>query len=135
MPRLIIQAVNSVLLIACLGQSFSQTEPELEFNGLITDRTITINGHEFARYFNLAYENPLNLNKYNLTIREKPSARWGSRIWIETEGRVIFQAFVHPGRAKLKLMAEDAARIVSNNLLRMSLFEASNEEDLSQNGY
>lgn len=124
-----------LLLLSGITHLPAQTEPELELNGLVVDRTITINGHEFYRYFNMAYESPFNISQYNLTIHEKPSARWGSRIWIQTDGKILFQAFVHPGRAKLKLIAEDAANIVRNNLFQLSLFEAANEEDLSKNGY
>jgi curli production assembly/transport component CsgE len=121
-----------MILIVAPGTSSSQ---ELELSGLIVDRTITINGHEFYRFFNMAYESSLKLQEYNLIVYEKPSARWGSLIWVETENKVLFQAFIHPGRAKVKLIAEDAAEIVRNNLFRLTLFKSRDNEDIANNGY
>ncbi|MCM8325103.1 hypothetical protein M8U86_08385, partial [Enterobacter hormaechei] len=50
---------------------------EVEVPGLLTDHTVTSVGHDFYRAFSDKWESDY---PGNLTINERPSARWGS--WI-----------------------------------------------------
>ena len=80
-----------------------------EIEGFVIDYTITGVGHNFARH--LARYRAVNLPDadYNLTVKERPSARWGSLIWVESEHREYFRSFIQPGRNSLKTLAEQAA--------------------------
>lgn len=66
---------------------------EVEVPGLLTDHTVSSIGHDFYRAFSDKWE-----SEYpgNLTINERPSARWGSWITITVNQDVIFQTFLFP---------------------------------------
>lgn len=71
---------------------------EVEVPGLLTDHTVSSIGHDFYRAFSDKWE-----SKYtgNLTINERPSARWGSWITITVNQDVIFQTFI-PDEKRLR---------------------------------
>lgn len=66
---------------------------EVEIPGLLTDHTVSSVGHDFYRAFSDKWESPFT---GNLTINERPSARWGSWITITINQDVIFQTFLFP---------------------------------------
>ncbi len=66
---------------------------EVEIPGLLTDHTVSSTGHDFYRAFSDKWESSFT---GNLTINERPSARWGSWITITVDQDVIFQAFLFP---------------------------------------
>ena len=68
---------------------------EVEVPGLLTDHTVSSVGHEFYRAFSDRWESSFT---GNLTINERPSARWGSWITITVDQDVIFQAFLFPSK-------------------------------------
>lgn len=63
---------------------------EVEVPGLLTDHTVSSIGHDFYRAFSDKWESDY---PGNLTINERPSARWGSWITITVNQDVIFQTF------------------------------------------
>ncbi len=63
---------------------------EVEVPGLLTDHTVTSVGHDFYRAFSDKWESDY---PGNLTINERPSARWGSWITITANQDVIYQTF------------------------------------------
>lgn len=63
---------------------------EVEVPGLLTDHTVSSIGHDFYRAFSDKWESDYT---GNLTINERPSARWGSWITITVNQDVIFQTF------------------------------------------
>jgi len=71
---------------------------EVEIPGLLTDHTVTSVGHDFYRAFSDKWESSY---PGNLTINERPSARWGSWITITVNQDVIFQTFLFPTRQGL----------------------------------
>ncbi|WP_455427700.1 curli production assembly/transport protein CsgE [Dryocola sp. LX212] len=66
---------------------------EVEIPGLLTDHTVSSVGHDFYRAFSDKWESSFT---GNLTINERPSARWGSWITITIDQDVIYQAFLFP---------------------------------------
>lgn len=66
---------------------------EVEVPGLLTDHTVTSVGHDFYRAFSDKWE---SYYPGNLTINERPSARWGSWITITANQDVIYQTFLFP---------------------------------------
>ncbi|WP_312458237.1 curli production assembly/transport protein CsgE [Pseudescherichia sp.] len=66
---------------------------EVEVPGLLTDRTVSSVGHDFYRAFSDKWESSYT---GNLSINERPSARWGSWITITVNQDVIFQTFLFP---------------------------------------
>ena len=102
---------------------------------LILDRAITVQGHEFYKYFSQTFVKPRGVAPATLVIKELPSARWGSLIWVESESKVLYGTQLRPGRGNVKEEAENAAKAVSESLFRIALNGVIEEEDLDKNGY
>ncbi|XTZ36947.1 curli production assembly/transport protein CsgE [Salmonella enterica] len=66
---------------------------EVEVPGLLTDHTVSSVGHDFYRAFSDRWESSWT---GNLTINERPSARWGSWITIAVNQNVVYQTFLFP---------------------------------------
>jgi len=66
---------------------------EVEVPGLLTDHTVSSIGHDFYRAFSDKWESDY---PGNLTINERPSARWGSWITIRVSQDVVYQTFLFP---------------------------------------
>ena len=116
--------------------SAEKLDSELEIiNGLILDRAITRQGHDFYQYFSQAYERPKGIAPATLIIKEIPSARWGSIIWIESDSKVLHTVLIRPGRGDIKEQAEQAAVRVTQALFRFALNGAVENPDLDKDGY
>lgn len=81
------------------------------YGGLVANQTMTVAGYEFYRYFTAAWRDKEGSERYMLSVHEQPSARFGSRIWIELSNRRIFQANLPPARASLRPLGEHAAAL------------------------
>ena len=77
--------------------------------GIVTNQAVTVAGHEFCKYFLAEWRDKPGSDRYTLAIRERPSARWGSQVWVEFAQRRIYQVQLPPARAELRALAESAA--------------------------
>jgi curli production assembly/transport component CsgE len=77
--------------------------------GIVTNQAVTVAGHEFCKYFLAEWRDKPGSERYTLAIRERPSARWGSQVWVEFAQRRIYQVQLPPARAELQALAESAA--------------------------
>ncbi len=85
--------------------------------GFIVDRTVTNVGAEFFRQFSEAWRGLPGTESVNVTIVERPSARYGSQIYIEQDGRPVARVFLYAGRgATIRPLAVEAARYVGGRL-------------------
>ena len=91
MKRYLTWIVAANLFFAA-GSLHAATTVEVEVPGLLTDHTVSSIGHDFYRAFSDKWESDTG----NLTINERPSARWGSWITITVNQDVIFQTFLFP---------------------------------------
>lgn len=66
---------------------------EVEVPGLLTDHTVSSVGHDFYRAFSDKWESSYT---GNITINERPSARWGSWITITVNQDLVYQTFLFP---------------------------------------
>lgn len=92
-----------------------------EIPGLVIDRTITRIGHDFYTDFTNYRQLNNPRSQYNLTILERPSARWGSLIWIEYRSTTVFKTFLNPGRSNYRKIAEQTAKQIEDGLNRVRL--------------
>lgn len=103
--------------------------PEVEINapsddaileGIVVNDTISNIGHTFHRYLSERLQDgePLQVT---LVVHERPSARWGSLIWVEMDGSVLFQRFLAPNTAQLQPLAYGAADQIREAVARHSL--------------
>ncbi|QCP52681.1 hypothetical protein FAZ95_26395 [Trinickia violacea] len=89
--------------------------------GIVTDQVVTLIGQNFYGYFVAAWRELPLASRYNISIHEKPSARWGSLVWVEFEHRHLFEAFLSPTRSNIKLAAERAANVAYQNMVRTDI--------------
>ncbi len=107
-----------------------------EISGFTHDSTITRVGHEFARYLgDYRNTNFSQNNDYNLTVYERPSARWGSLIWVTLDNREVYRRFLPPGKVDLSNEATSAAQYIHNQaqqqqlqMLFMDTFDLAQDE-------
>lgn len=106
-------------------------------SGFIVDRTITQFGAEFVRVFSQAWRSQPGTGELEVTIIERPTARFGSLVWIEHNQRPIARAFLYAGRsATIQPVAVAAADYVAKKLadeaLAGLLFD---DPDLAKEGF
>ena len=91
-------------------------------SGLIVDRTATNFGAEFVRYFSQAWREQPGTETLEVTIVERPSARFGSLVWIEHNNQPIARAFLYAGRSSaIQPIANAAAEYVAKKLATEAL--------------
>lgn len=106
--------VSSALSLSCTvmpatAQDAIDRDRQADATGIVTSQAITVAGREFSDYFIAAWRDKQDSDRYTLAIRERPSARSGSQVWIEFAHRRVFQAQLPAARAALKGRAEQAA--------------------------
>ena len=89
--------------------------------GLIVDNTVTFIGRDFYDAFALAWLDQRVGDIDNLSINERPTARSGSRVWVESNGRSLFQVFLSPVRANIETTARKAARSVARRVEELKI--------------
>jgi curli production assembly/transport component CsgE len=77
--------------------------------GIVTSQPITVAGHEFCRYFIAEWLDKPDSDRYTIALRERPSARWGTQVWVEFGPRRVLQVQLPPARTELKALGENAA--------------------------
>ena len=124
MPRLAIGLMLLVLVSPVRAQQQAeqgeQAEREAQLSGLIIDNTITRFGHDFHRYLSYQLQDSTAL-KADLVVRERPSARWGSLVWVEYGQTTVYRCFLQPNVAEIETIAEQAAQLVLEEIERNKL--------------
>ncbi|MDR7051375.1 curli production assembly/transport component CsgE [Duganella sp. 3397] len=80
--------------------------------GVVTVQTITTSGHDFSQHFLAAWRDQDGSDQVTLAIRERPSARFGSEVWIDYAQRTVLQLRLPPARAALPELAANAVQHV-----------------------
>ena len=95
----------------------SRKRIEDPLTGIVINRSITVLGKDFYHYFVTAWRHKDGDSKYTITVYERPSARWGSEIWIEFRRTRMFHTFMSPARQAAREISEEAADIVYRNIM------------------
>lgn len=89
----------------------------LEASGFVVDRTATNFGAQFVRFFSEAWREIDGTDGIDVTIVERPSARYGSLVWVEHNGRPLVRTFLYAGRsATIRPAAVAAAQYVARQV-------------------
>ncbi|UVM07192.1 curli production assembly/transport protein CsgE [Pseudomonas laurylsulfatiphila] len=106
-------------LVLTLVASFASAQDD-EMLGFIIDDTISHIGHDFYYSFSerLRATSPMD---FNLVVRERPSARWGSLVTVEFQQRLVYRRFLPPNTVELKDEAYEAADQVRMEIVRRKL--------------
>lgn len=99
---------------------FAAARAEDEMLGFIVDDTISHIGHDFYYAFSerLRATSPMD---FNLVVRERPSARWGSLVTVEYQQRLVYRRFLAPNTTELKDEAYAAADWVRAQIVQRKL--------------
>lgn len=79
-------------------------------SGIVINRTVTVQGHDFYQFFSTMWRAKGLDTHYTIAIYERPSARWGSEIWVEYRRQQMFHTF-------LPLLAPKHEQLVSMPLI------------------
>ncbi len=89
--------------------------------GIVTTDTVTLAGEDFYSAFARAWSaNPLS-DRYIVSVHERPSARYGSLVWVQFEQQRVFQAFLPIARSNVRAIAESAAAIALQNVMQADI--------------
>lgn len=80
--------------------------------GVVTVQTMTTAGHDFSQHFLAVWRDQDGSDQVTLAIRERPSARFGSEVWIDYAQRTVLQLRLPPARAALPELAANAVQHV-----------------------
>lgn len=106
--RVIFIAVTVALAARAVA---AEAEPP-RATGVVTVQTITTAGHDFSQHFLAAWREQDGSDQVTLAIRERPSARFGSEVWIDYAQRTVLQLRLPPARAALPELAASAVQQV-----------------------
>ncbi|RON20968.1 curli production assembly protein CsgE [Pseudomonas brassicacearum] len=109
----------AALILSCVA-SFASAGEEEEMLGFIVDDTISHIGHDFYYSFSerLRATSPMD---FNLVVRERPSARWGSLVTVEYRQRLVYRRFLPPNTVDLQDDAYQAADVVRAQIAQQKL--------------
>lgn len=103
----------------------SRTNTEQDFlGGVITSRTITVLGWDFYQYFTAIWQAKYGNERISLSVYERPTAQWGSEIWIDYGQKRVFHAFLPPARAATKDVSMQAVDIVHKSVVDINVQRA-----------
>lgn len=106
------------------GEAFATPKMTADpYAGIVIDQTITVVGHDFFQYFIAAWRDKDLVDKYEIAINERPSARLGSQIWISYRQRRVFQTFLPASRAAVKLISFSAADSVYEAIVQTDMVQ------------
>ncbi|GAB5095687.1 curli production assembly/transport protein CsgE [Caballeronia sp. GAFFF2] len=89
--------------------------------GVVTTDTVTLAGQDFYNWFAQAWGAIPLSERYIVSVHERPSARYGSLVWVEFGQRRVFQAFLPIARSNVKPVAENAAQIAFQNVMQADI--------------
>ena len=89
--------------------------------GLIVNRTITVIGWDFYKSFSEIWQALYPDSTDTLSVVERPTAQFGSEIWITYQNQNVFHTFLSPARSRAQDESKKAVEIVHNNLLNIEI--------------
>lgn len=97
--------------------------------GLIINRTITVLGWDFYKSFSEIWQALYPDSRDTLTVIERPTAKFGSEIWVSYEDQYVYHTFLSPARSLARDESKQAVDIVRKQVadinIRRKLFQDS----------
>lgn len=107
-PALVSSLLLSVPAAARPDDTRGRDATAPSYGGIVVNQTITVGGQEFYRQFvSLWRERPMT-DRHAISVHERPSARYGSQVWVEYAQRRIFQSALPNGRTGIGPLSERA---------------------------
>lgn len=103
------------------------------YEGMVLGQTVTVAGQDFYQGFVTLWRDKALGEHYSLLIRERPSARTGSVVWIEHRGRRLLQLTLPNSRSMIGRLCEQAVEEISQRLVEAELdAKLSGDKDLAR---
>ena len=87
------------------------------YGGVIVNQTVTVAGQDFYQHFVALWRDKPNSERYAVSVHERPSARWGSQVWVEYAQQRVFQAALPSMRASVQAVSEQAVDLAYQNVM------------------
>jgi curli production assembly/transport component CsgE len=84
--------------------------------GAVINRTVTVLGNDFYQYFTMFWRQKDVSSHVSITVFERPTARFGSEIWVQYRQQKVFRIFLPPARAATRSIGEQAVDVVYQNI-------------------
>ncbi|PWB33907.1 curli production assembly/transport protein CsgE [Pseudomonas sp. SDI] len=114
------RTLSALLLVLTLLANQARASEKDEMMGFIVDYTVSHIGHAFYNSFTERLRATSRLD-FNLVVRERPDARWGSLVTVEFQQRLIYRRFLPPNTVELKDVAYEAADLVRAEIVQRKL--------------
>ena len=89
--------------------------------GVVINRTVTVLGWDFYQNFSEVWRAKYMNTKYTVTVYERPTALYGSEIWVQYRQKRVFHTFLSPARSAAKELSGRAVDIVYKNVVDMNV--------------
>lgn len=86
-------------------------------DGIVLNRTVTVLGWDFYQNFVAIWRARFPNNKFTVSVIERPTAQFGSEIWIQYKERRMFRTFLSPARSATKPAAAAAVQMTYKNIV------------------
>lgn len=90
-------------------------------SGIVVNRTVTVLGNDFYQSFSRAWRMEDGENRYSIAVYERPTARFGSEVWVQYRQDRVFHMFLSPARQAARELGQRAAEIVYENVVNSEL--------------
>ncbi len=87
------------------------------YGGVVVNQTVTVAGQDFYQYFVSYWRDKANSERYAVSVHERPSARWGSQVWVEFAQKRVFQASLPSARSNIQAVSVQAVEIAYQNVM------------------
>ena len=122
------RSVSLCSAVLMLAFPVADAAADLADEGMVLGQTVTVAGQDFFQYFVALWRDKRISERALITVRERPSARTGSVIWIEHEGRRLLQIALPASRGLIRGLSEQAAEQVWQRLTQAEIDAGLNDD-------
>jgi curli production assembly/transport component CsgE len=108
---------------------------KLETDGIVTDQTITLPAKQFYDVFMADWRDLDENGRFTLSISERPSARWGSQVFVDYGNHRLFQALLPPNADRIRNIARGAVQQVYQAIVSSQVADALPDPDLARDEF
>jgi curli production assembly/transport component CsgE len=109
-------------------------DEEIGLKGIVTNRVITRQGHEFYREFTSRWIPPQNVGDPNVLITEKVNPQWGSVILVSVDGQLVFRSQISRRGDGMEESVKKAVKAALLYVVRREFVSGKENPDLQGDG-
>lgn len=115
----VLALVNAPVLAqepAAAGQVDQGRIDQEPLRGLMINRTMTVMGWSFYKSFSDIWQALYPDSQDTLAVVERPTAQYGSEIWVNYLNQTVYHTFLSPTRSRAREESQNAVEVVHNNI-------------------